>query len=435
MTRVPAYPQRDPFFDAKGDITPQTKAVLRSLGISDSFFQQVRSSMALFSLAFPPLKWFQTVGLNVNQANDLALLGASIDENARGGEVQRAAFDALLALVEPTDRAQLAEQLQALALERSERGSEDQQARLLAATAEQTPPPSADPLLAASQVDPAPRGDPDAALLAASLITDPRTDFRAFVLEDTHAKRVNGNDYPAAAFRIGQLFWETDRTLLYAVVLDSTGAPQWFYVAGQFNCLQAAIPADFGANDDGALVGVTDYVHVLKWKGGVTLAYDFAPGDPGGAFIQGFEETPSNVTAWVACAGQAAGSVHFLKKDGTLGTNANALPAAAAGYVKFAAAYNAARAAVAWTAAASAVTGNTATENAHTHPITQSAFGTTKFTTSGSGTAAYTSGGIVTTPSGAGSAHSHGAGTLQASAQVITSGELAGVDLIPYFRV
>lgn len=38
--------------------------------------------------------------------------------------------------------------------------------------------------------------------------------------------------------------------------------------------------------------------------------------------------------------------------------------------------------------------------SAHTHTIAQSAFGTTKFTTSGTGTAAYTSGGTVTSPSG-----------------------------------
>ncbi len=48
-----------------------------------------------------------------------------------------------------------------------------------------------------------------------------------------------------------------------------------------------------------------------------------------------------------------------------------------------------------------------ANESAHTHAVTQSAITTTKFTTNASGSAAYTGGGVVTTPTGAGSAHTH----------------------------
>lgn len=82
--------------------------------------------------------------------------------------------------------------------------------------------------------------------------------------------------------------------------------------------------------------------------------------------------------------------------------------------------------------------GTSGAGSSHTHTVTQSAFATTKFTTSGSGTAAYTSGGVVTTPSGAELAHTHAAGTVtqpaQHAAQSHTGGAVAdGSTVPPYF--
>lgn len=55
-----------------------------------------------------------------------------------------------------------------------------------------------------------------------------------------------------------------------------------------------------------------------------------------------------------------------------------------------------------------AAAGSNAAENAHTHAVTQSAFGTDLMQTLPvTGEGVYISGGIVTTPSGAGSSHNH----------------------------
>jgi hypothetical protein len=122
------------------------------------------------------------------------------------------------------------------------------------------------------------------------------------VFAGAHAARPAAGSYPN-----GTLFWETDRTALYVVLVG-----QWVYAAGVMATAQATLPGGLGSGDAGFLAYVTDYAHLLRWNGS---AWGWGPGDGGSGFVQGFVVDPG--TGWFLCSGSQA---TFLKADGTLGT-------------------------------------------------------------------------------------------------------------------
>src|SRR5206468_3650574 len=67
------------------------------------------------------------------------------------------------------------------------------------------------------------------------------------VVEDSHANR-SANYSPAT---IGNLFYETDRFVLYIVIDTGGGALAWEYAAGTCVDVVANRPADLGTTDKG----------------------------------------------------------------------------------------------------------------------------------------------------------------------------------------
>lgn len=96
----------------------------------------------------------------------------------------------------------------------------------------------------------------------------------------------------------------------------------------------AAYALTLTADDEGLLVEVTDYAHVLRWTG---TAWQWGPGETGGGFFGVFAITPG--TGWHACDGSAG--VKYLKSDGTTGTVTLPNTAGTPAYARADAAYSA----------------------------------------------------------------------------------------------
>lgn len=97
----------------------------------------------------------------------------------------------------------------------------------------------------------------------------------------------------------------------------------------------AALAATLTFDDNGLLVEVTDYGHILRWT---SPAWGWGPGEAGSGMLVPFAVPPTGV-GWHLCDGSLA--VPYLKADGT--TNTVPLPdtISTATYVKNAPAYNA----------------------------------------------------------------------------------------------
>jgi hypothetical protein len=96
----------------------------------------------------------------------------------------------------------------------------------------------------------------------------------------------------------------------------------------------ATLAASLTADDEGRLVEVTDYAHVLRWSGS---AWEWGPGESGSGMLQHFAVAPG--TGWAACDGA---TVNYLKSDGTTGSVTLPNTAGSPAYLKAAAAYAAA---------------------------------------------------------------------------------------------
>jgi hypothetical protein len=86
------------------------------------------------------------------------------------------------------------------------------------------------------------------------------------VIEDTHANRLA--NYPPGSYAVGTLFWETDRSVFYLVVLNVT-TPVWEYASGQMNNSYANLPTDLAsANtfDNRFLFHDVTYSHFYMWR-------------------------------------------------------------------------------------------------------------------------------------------------------------------------
>lgn len=155
----------------------------------------------------------------------------------------------------------------------------------------------------------------------------------AVIIQDTHANR--STLHPPSASAVGSLYFETDRGLLYLNTIVSF-APAWVYLDGIYTRTQAqlaAVTASLTANDNGLLINVSDYSHVLKWT---NPALGWGPGEFGSGMLQLFAVAPG--TGWAACNGAV---VAYLKADGTTATVTLPNTAGTAAYAMAAAAYSA----------------------------------------------------------------------------------------------
>lgn len=156
---------------------------------------------------------------------------------------------------------------------------------------------------------------------------------------DTYANWTTAK-YDPAQLSVNTQFFITDRNFVEYVVRVVGGANKWVYQAGTYGLAQAGIAglkgfngAVLGTNDNGLLIEVTDYAHVLKWSG---TAWGWGPGESGSGYFQDFAVAPTG-TGWHACDGSAG--VAYLKADGTTGTVTLPNTTGSAAYRKNGAAY------------------------------------------------------------------------------------------------
>jgi len=178
------------------------------------------------------------------------------------------------------------------------------------------------------------------------------------------------------------------------------------------------------ADDAGYLAFETTFGHLLRWTGS---AWEFAPGEPGNGYIEGFAVNPQ-ATGWQLCDGSAT---TYLGIGATLAAQNFTTPdlSGSPGYLKMGAAYAGIAAAVA-PGATAVMSGSTGSEA----PLTSET----------------QSGDIVEVADGTDHvvlreelffqhhhtvlAHSHDEGTLAAAVTVDATGEPRRVTVLPYFR-
>lgn len=122
------------------------------------------------------------------------------------------------------------------------------------------------------------------------------------VFQGTHQQRIS--NFPAAAYA-NDLFFETDRLSLYV----SNGSA-WSLIRGRFNQNQSQIAAlGLGSGDNGMLLYVSDFAHLLSWNG---TGFNYADGDVPGR-IEGFLVDPAG-NGWALCNGA---NTTYLQANGT----------------------------------------------------------------------------------------------------------------------
>lgn len=216
----------------------------------------------------------------------------------------------------------------------------------------------------------------------------------------------------AAEPHAGEWFVATDRN---DVAWLSDGA-SWLYMFGIHQDVIANKPT-LVTGDAGYLFAATDYARVYRWSGS---AWADAPGEPARDEVAFFAVAPG--TGWRVCDGSSVS-----KSTSTAGTTSVTLPDySTAAYVK---------AGTSATVGPTAASGTTASESSHTHsvdpPSTQSSTPSSTVSVQGGVTFQVGDDGhrhttdIAAFTSAAGSAHSHGPGTL----------ELRNTQLLAYYRL
>lgn len=220
----------------------------------------------------------------------------------------------------------------------------------------------------------------------------------------------------------------------YAVAYST--AREWNYTLGTMSAPLDQEPTDLGASDAGVLYQVTtgtggvEYYHTARWTG---TAWEAA--DRWGGYVEHYLITPID-KGWHLCDG--TGTKYLSISAGALAeVNVTPVNETTGVYRKSGAAYSGAIT----PSTAPSISGSTASESSHTHSVDPPS-SSTGFPTSG--LYAGTVGGagsfagsdhvhqvdIPAFTSGAGSAHSHGAGTLAVDA----TAEPAHTTYKPYFR-
>lgn len=90
---------------------------------------------------------------------------------------------------------------------------------------------------------------------------------------------------------------------------------RWIYLSGQFPFAQIGVPTDLGENDNGFLMDVLDYAHVIQWSAS-SAAFIWGPGESGGMYLQFFAVAPTGF-GWAVCNGATAS---YLLQTGLLGS-------------------------------------------------------------------------------------------------------------------
>lgn len=81
-------------------------------------------------------------------------------------------------------------------------------------------------------------------------------------LADTHANRPS-----AMSYGIGSLYFETDRTVEYINLFNTSLVQVWVYKSGVYRAPLASQPADLGVNDVGFRFVASDTAQHFKWSG------------------------------------------------------------------------------------------------------------------------------------------------------------------------
>jgi hypothetical protein len=229
----------------------------------------------------------------------------------------------------------------------------------------------------------------------------------------------------------GSTWWETDRGVLYIVDVPTKEQHKWKYMAGTMRGTLSAKPTDLATDDTGLLYYATDYARTFRWTGS---AWENAPGETPQGAIAFFDANPG--TGWGLADGSTA-----TYSTAVAGTTSKAKPNVIGGYIKGASSYTGTQTA----AANGTISGSTASESGHTHSIDHDHPSVTSGGP-GTGLAAVSPGSgylvahslhthdvdlpAYSGTSGAGSSHSHSAGTL-----AVSGADPAHISGIPYVRL
>lgn len=142
---------------------------------------------------------------------------------------------------------------------------------------------------------------------ASWLLYQQQQDQRLSRLEAKGSEHIFGTNLDRLAlvpdvFPRGTLMIETDRCcLVYGAGV--TVPDRWSYVAGTWSVPFAQAPTDLGLYDEGLLLNVTDFGHVLRWDG---AGWTWGPGDSGnGYYVTRPAASAPSGPGWQLCNGAA----------------------------------------------------------------------------------------------------------------------------------
>lgn len=139
---------------------------------------------------------------------------------------------------------------------------------------------------------------------------------QAILLEDTHSNRLTL--YPPGNYAVGTVFYETDRTVLYAIVLSS-GVLVWQYIGGTYTTTHTNRPVDLSTTDTGFLLQITTQAHLCMWRGASWIITDAGGGyivdSPFALLALGWQLCDGTVTDYLTISGADLALTAFTTPD------------------------------------------------------------------------------------------------------------------------
>lgn len=139
-----------------------------------------------------------------------------------------------------------------------------------------------------------------------------------------HLINIGGTVYPIVAVTSPTTMTIGTSAGTFSFIPYTVESGAWQYVAGQHYATLANIPSlGMGSRDTGVLFEASDYKHMYRWTGTV---WDYAPGDPGSAYIVGTQGSAPAGGLWGKCDGTTytrstptGGTASFATRDLTNG--------------------------------------------------------------------------------------------------------------------
>lgn len=125
-----------------------------------------------------------------------------------------------------------------------------------------------------------------------ALVQNVNTQPDVLAISNAQRRSLDVSIYPE-----GSLVYVVDRQVTYVLI-----GSDWLYASGYMRDVKANVPTDLGPHDEGFLMYVEDYHHLVMWGGSF---WQFGPGDDGSAYFRDMVRAATPPVGWAPCDGSA----------------------------------------------------------------------------------------------------------------------------------